>query len=116
MALSDGDLEMLLAIVDRGRQSWIDGDLGYGEGLEVAQDDDMTIFGPFGGEAGRSPGLEERQKQAARLSHGGTGMCEVIKTIVSGDLAVIVLIARNEAIVEGSHTPPGVGPAHHSGL
>lgn len=105
MAVSDEDLAELLAMVDSGRQSWVDGTLGYGEGLDVAQDDDMTIFGPFGGEAGRGAGLEERQKQAARLFHGGEGACEVVKTIVSEDLVVIVLIERNEAVVDGADVP-----------
>jgi hypothetical protein len=105
MTVTDDDLDELLAMVDRGRQSWIDGTLGYGERLDVAQDAGMTIFGPFGGEVGRGGGLEDRQKQAARLFHGGTGACEVVKTIVSGDLVVIVLVERNEAVVEGSETP-----------
>lgn len=65
----------------------------------------MTIFGPFGGEAGRGPGLEDRQKQAARLFHGGTGACEVVTTIVAGDVVITVLIERNEAVVEGSYGP-----------
>lgn len=102
MPVSDGELEELVAMIDRGRQSWIDGGLGYGEGLDVAQDDDMTIFGPFGGEAGRGLGLEDRQRQAARLFHGGEGTCEVLKTIVSGDVVVIVLVERNKAVVDGS--------------
>ena len=105
MAVSDADLDGLVAILDRGRQSWIDGALGDGDALKVAQDDDMTIFGPFGGEAGRGPGLEDRQKQAARLFHGGTGTVEVVKTIVSGDVVVLVLIERNEAVVKGSERP-----------
>ena len=100
MTISDADLDELLAMLDRGRQSWIDGTLGFGEGLEVDQDDDFTIIGPFGGEPGRGPGLEERQKAAARLFHGGTGSSEVVKTIVTGDLAVVVLVERNEAVVE----------------
>jgi ketosteroid isomerase-like protein len=105
MTVSDGDLEELLAMLDRGRQSWVDGVLGEGEGLDAPQDDDMTIFGPFGGEAGWGPGLEERQKQAARLFHGGHGACELVKTMVSGDLVVIVLIERNEATVDGADKP-----------
>lgn len=105
MTVTQDDLEELLAAVDRGRQSWIDGTLGYGEGLDVAQDDDMTIFGPFGGEAGRGPGLADRQKQAARLFGGGTGSCEVVKTMVSGDVVVLVLVERNEAVVQGSEDP-----------
>jgi len=92
-------------MLDRGRQSWIDGALGNGERLDIDQDDEMTIFGPFGGEAGRGPGLEDRQHQSARLFRGGTGENEVVKTMVSGDLVVVVLIERNTTIVEGSDEP-----------
>jgi hypothetical protein len=105
MSVTDADLEELLRMIDRGRQSWIDGTLAYGEGLDAEQDDDMTIFGPFGGAAGRGPGLEDRQKQGARLFHGGTGDCEIVKTIVSDNLAIIVLVERNRAVVEGSAEP-----------
>ena len=105
MTLKDSDLDELLAMLDRGRQSWIEGALGFGDGLDVDQDDDFTILGPFGGEAGRGPGLKERQKAAARLFHGGRGSVEVVKTIVSGDMAVVVLIERNEAVVDDGAAP-----------
>ena len=106
MSVDEADLDELLALVDRGRQSWIDGTLGYGDGLDVAQHDDMTIFAPFGGEAGHGPGLQARQQQAARLFGGGRGGCEVVKTIVSGDVVVLVLIERNaEVTVAGSDVP-----------
>lgn len=72
MSVSEADLEELLVLVDRGRQSRIEGTLGDGDDLDVGQDDDMTIFAPFGGEAGRGPGLLDRQKQAARLFHVAT--------------------------------------------
>jgi hypothetical protein len=97
--VDDADLEELLASVDRGRQAWIDGTLGQGTDLDVAQDDDMTIFGPFGGEAGRGRGLPDRQRAAARLFRGGSGTCEVVKTIVAGDIVVLVLIERNDDVV-----------------
>jgi hypothetical protein len=35
--ISDDDLAELLALLDRGRQAWIEGDLGYGPGLDVRQ-------------------------------------------------------------------------------
>ena len=101
VAVSESDVQKLLELLNSGRQSWIDGALGFGDGLDVAQDEDMTIFGPFGGPVGRGPGLEERQKQSARLFKGGTGANEVLKTIVSGDVVVTILIERNEAVVEG---------------
>jgi ketosteroid isomerase-like protein len=73
--------------------------------MDIDQGDDWTIFGPFGGESGRGPGLEDRQRQAARLFHGGTGANEVVKTIVAGDIAVVVLVERNRAVVDGSDEP-----------
>lgn len=105
MTVTDADLDELIGLLDRGRQSWIDGALGYGDGLDVDQDDDMTIFGPFGGDAARGPGLTRRQEQAARLFHGGTGACEVVKTIVAGDVVITVFIERNDAVVGSSDEP-----------
>lgn len=105
MTIDEDDVAGLLEALDRGRQSWIDGALGHGPEVDAEQDDDMTIFGPFGGEAGRGPGLMDRQQQAARLFHGGTGRNEVVKTMVSGDLVVVVLVERNEVTVEGGDAP-----------
>ena len=105
MTISDADLDELLAILDRGRQAWIGGRVGSDGGLDIDQDDDFTIIGPFGGEPARGPGLKERQKAAARLFQGGTGSSEVVKTIVSGDLAVVVLVERNQAVVEEGRPP-----------
>ncbi len=102
MAVSERNVEELLAMLDEGRQAWIDGDVGSGGGkLDAMQDDDMTIFGPFGGEAGSGPGLPERQRAVASMFHGGSGRSEVVKTIVEGDLVVVVLIERNEVDVDG---------------
>ena len=105
MTISDNDLEELLTALDRGRQAWIGGAVGLGPDLDAEQDEDMTIFGPWGGEAGRGVGLPDRQKAMASLFHGGTGRSEVVKTMVSGDLAVVVLIERNEVVVDGVADP-----------
>jgi hypothetical protein len=101
MAITETELDDLLAMLDRGRQAWISGELGLGQGLDVDQDPDMTIFGPWGGEVGRGPGLPDRQKAVARLFQGGTGHSEVVKTIVSGEVVVVVLVERNEVTVDG---------------
>lgn len=100
--IGEHEIEELVELLDRGRQSWIDGKLGYGSGLDAAQDEDMTIFGPFGGPPGRGPGLEDRQKQIASLFKGGTGSCELVKAMVSGDTVVLVMIERNEVLVDGA--------------
>ena len=94
------DIDELLAALDRGRQAWIEGRFGLGSGAHE-QDEDMTIFGPFGGPAGRGPGLPERQRAMASLFLGGTGATEVVNTIVSGDLVVLVLIERNDVKLAG---------------
>jgi hypothetical protein len=41
----------------------------------------------------------------ARLFRGGSGSSEVVKTIVSGDIVVVVLVERNEVSVEGVTDP-----------
>jgi hypothetical protein len=105
MAINDSDLEELLTALDRGREAWISGGLGVGPGLDAEQDEDMTIFGPFGGEAGRGDGLPDRQRAVASLFHGGTGRTEVVKTMVSGDQVVVVLIEHNEVSVDGVADP-----------
>jgi hypothetical protein len=104
MAITDAELEELLEMLDQGRQAWITGELDFGQSLRVDQDPDMTIFGPWGGEAGRGPGLPDRQKAMAKLFKGGTGHNEVVKTIVSGDVVVVVLLERSEVIVEGAES------------
>lgn len=108
MTVGEGAIEALLEALDRGRQAWIDGTVGAGRTeLDTVQDPDMTIFGPFGGEAGRGAGLPDRQRATARLFRGGVGRIEVVKTIVSGDVVVIVLIERNDVEVDGV---PGTQP------
>lgn len=106
MAVSEADVNELLELLDRGRQSWIEGRRDFGAGINLEQDEDMTLFGPFGGEAIRGTGqLGPRQDRAATLFDGGAGRCEVVKTIVSGEIVVVVQVERNEVTVRGASTP-----------
>ena len=82
MAVTDDELADLLLQLDAGRQSWIDGKLGFGDAMDVDQDDDMSIFGPFGGLLRGTSELAGRQQRAAHLFEGGEGSCEVVKTII----------------------------------
>ena len=103
MSVTEADVRELLTLLDEGRQSWIDGKLEFGRGFEVDQDDDMTLFGPFGGDVIRGTGpLSGRQNRAESLFGGGTGRCEVVKTIVGGDIVTVVQVERNEARLQGS--------------
>ena len=101
MAVTDDELADLLLQLDAGRQSWIDGKLGFGDAMDVDQDDDMSIFGPFGGLLRGTSELAGRQQRAAHLFEGGEGSCEVVKTIIGGDVVTVVQIERNVARVRG---------------
>jgi ketosteroid isomerase-like protein len=105
VGVTDQELAELLADLDVGRQSWIDGRLGFGDAIDVDQDDDMTIFGPFGGMLRGTEQLSGRQQRAAQLFEGGHGSCEVVKTIVGGDIVTVVQIERNVAQVHGRQDP-----------
>ena len=98
MPVTEAQVDELLAVLDGGRQSWIDGKLGIGSGMDVDQDDDMTLFGPFGGLA-RASRTQWPARPAAQMFEGGEGRCEVIKAIVAGDVLVVQLeVAQAERL------------------
>jgi len=105
MAVTEDEVAQLLVDLDAGRQSWVDGRLGFGDDMDVDQDADMTIFGPFGGMLRGTTELAGRQQRAAQLFEGGDGMCEVIKTIIGGDVVTVVQIERNDVRVRGRDEP-----------
>ncbi len=95
--ISDDDIRKLVAELDRGRDGWIHGNPALDTSAQMVQSPDMTIFGPFGGEALRnSPEMAARQAKAVSQFHGGTGKCELVEAFSSGDLLVLVMIERNE--------------------
>ena len=96
------EIDRLVDALDRGRQAWISGALESSATDHMVQDDAMTLFGPFGGEA-VMPG--PMQAKIAALFHGGTGRCELVKAMADGDLLVLVMIERNDVTFEGRTTP-----------
>jgi ketosteroid isomerase-like protein len=102
----DADVQMLIYELERGRDAWIHGHTERFESSVLVQADDMTIFGPFGGDIIRAtPDIEERQHRVSSQFYGGTGANEVVSVIRSGDLVVIVQVERSEAMFEGRSTP-----------
>jgi ketosteroid isomerase-like protein len=100
------DIQHLVSELDRGRQAWISGRPEHAGTAHMVQAEDMTIFGPFGGEAAwGGPDLELRQARAASRFHGGSGTCELVKAIAAGDLLVLVMVERNEVTFEGRTEP-----------
>ena len=107
--ISEEDVAALRRALETEQQSWIAGSFNPGLGLEQA--DDMTIFGPFGGPPPRMTAAElsALQRRGAQQFEEGSGSCEVVGTIVSGDVAILVLIERNEVRLAGrDETQPWV--------
>lgn len=99
MSVTDSDIAELAELLDRGRDAWIHGRPQWEDPASpMAQADDATIFGPFGGIAptGRAPTVRpDVQRQIASLFCGGSGSTEVVRTIFEGDLLVVVYIDRS---------------------
>lgn len=110
MAVTEEDVRGLVELMDRGRDNWIHGRSEFSRDTPVGQADDMTILAPFGG-PGVRPGqlspevLAAGQAAMAALFQGGDGSCEVVRTIVEGDLVVLVLIERSAVMFEGHDAP-----------
>ena len=100
------DIHRLVDDLDRGRQAWISGQLEETATTVMAQADDMTIFGPFGGELGRGgPEGVARQRAVAARFGGGSGRCELVKAMASGEMLVLVMIERNTVTFMGDSAP-----------
>ena len=79
MAISERDIEELVAACDRGRGRWISGQAEWTDGdAPYRQADDMTIFPPFGG-TGPPPGVDPGD--AGRDAGAGVGRSS---TVVKG--------------------------------
>lgn len=104
--ITDEDVEGLVEALNTGREAWISGRIGSFADGSIIQDEDMTLFAPFGGEVVRGLGdLQPRQQRAVSQFQGGTGSSEVVKTIVVGDVVVVVMVDRNEVRFEGRDEP-----------
>lgn len=89
---TQAEIDELVAALDAGRQAWISGRLEETATTHMAQAEDMSIFGPFGGELNV---LGPWQPKIAALFHGGSGRCELLKAIADGDLVVLIMLERN---------------------
>lgn len=107
--ITDEDVEGLVEALNTGREAWISGRIGSSADGSIIQDEDMTLFAPFGGEVIRGLGdLQPRQQRAVSQFQGGTGTSEVVKTIVVGDVVIVVMVDRDDVRFEGRDEPhPG---------
>jgi ketosteroid isomerase-like protein len=106
MTISESEIRELVEALDAERQAWIEGRFEPNAAGKMVQATDMTIFGPFGGGArSGGPDLHARQKRVGASFHGGSGQCEVVRSIASGDLLVLIMIERNRVTFEGRSEP-----------
>lgn len=106
MNVTDAEVQRLVEELDAERQAWIEGRFEPGAAGTLVQSVDMTIFGPFGGEAGSGgTELEARQRRIAASFRGGSGTCEVVSAIGADNLLVLVMIERNQVAFEGRTEP-----------
>lgn len=104
--IGDRQIEELVQALDAERQAWIEGRFDPRAVEAMVQAADMTIFGPLGGEAGAGgPELAARQRQVNASFGGGSGRCEVVRSIASDDLLVLVMIERNQVAFAGRPQP-----------
>jgi len=106
MKVHDSEIRKLVEELDRERQAWIEGRFDPASTGFMVQAPDMSIFGPFGGEvAVGGPDLATRQRRASSMFRGGSGSCELVRSIAGGDLLVLVLVERNQVLFEGREDP-----------
>lgn len=104
--VTDAEIQTLVEALDRERQAWIEGRFDPKSVGHIVQARDMTIFGPFGGEAGPGgPELETRQRGMSSMFRGGSGKCELVRSVAADDLLVLVMIERNQVMFEGREKP-----------
>jgi len=106
MEVTDAEIQELVRALDAERQAWVEGRFDPNAAGTMIQATDMTIFGPFGGEAGPGgPDLAARQKRVNASFRGGSGRCDVVRSIASDGLLVLVMIERNQVNFEGRTEP-----------
>lgn len=110
MSISEHDVQELVVTLDQGRARWINGHGEFTDAGPVRQADDMTIFGPFGGPGPRPGSVTAAQLSAGQAAisaqfHGGDGSCEVIRTIVEGDVVIVVMIERSTVTFQALDGP-----------
>ena len=99
------EIAELVTTVARGPQAWVGGTAG--EETRIQQEE-MTLYGPFGGPVARM-GEELLRGQAAVRSQfqGGTSHSEVVQVIRADDLVILVGLVTNSVKFAGrDHVHP----------
>jgi ketosteroid isomerase-like protein len=99
MPINDEDIAQLTRDVEAAAVAFIRGDMRTYLSL-IRHAEDYTLLPPFGGGAHRGfDHSEEAVEAMANQFQGGEATLELIRSYVSGDLAVLVAIERQHGLV-----------------
>ena len=97
--VTDAEVDELVELMSEAGSAYIGGDIRRYFAL-MNHADDFTLMDPFGGETTRgSVVTEERIAELEEMFRGGECTLDVVETYASGDLAVLVVVERQQGEV-----------------
>jgi ketosteroid isomerase-like protein len=98
--ITDADVTELVQRTAEAAAAYIRGDIRHYLSL-IKHDGDYTLMPPYGGEPKIGFDVEAALESTPKTFQGGEAELEVVQTLASGDLAVIVGIERQRGKVGG---------------
>jgi ketosteroid isomerase-like protein len=98
--ITDADVTELVQHTAEAASAYIRGDIRRYLSL-IKHGDDYTLMPPYGGEPRHGFDLEGALEATPKMFQGGEAELEVVQTLASGDLAVLVAIERQRGKVGG---------------
>jgi ketosteroid isomerase-like protein len=99
---SDEEVARLRRVLQESAAAYIRGDIDTYLRL-IRHSDNFTLMSPFGGPTIHGHvDTEEGREEARRFFSSGEATVEVEQTLVSGDLAVFVIVERQHGVVGGT--------------
>lgn len=105
--MSDQILDEILAATQIANSAWMRGDWEAGYGALISQAEDVSIYGPFGGNAVVGGKVwAARGGETVKAFKHGTSTLHLINAYASGDLVVLVTLEEQSGEIAGKPTQP----------
>jgi len=98
--ITDADVAELVRCTAEAASAYIRGDIRHYLSL-IKHGDDYTLMPPYGGEPRHGFDVEGALEATPKMFQGGEADLELVQSLVSGDLAVLVAIERQRGKVGG---------------
>lgn len=97
------DIDQILSLTEAASGAWMRGDWDGGYGALLTQENDATIYGPFGGPAVvGTDSWVSRGSAAVRQFRNGESRLTLVQAHTSGNLLVLVLLEEQTGEIAGS--------------